>query len=148
MKNNDFDRQILEQPISTIQALGERSKVAIIPREYLLPWLIITTLSYVLIYKPLNFFLGIGYFWLLLIIIWLCASWSLIAGKKSHNFTDEFYPLPKDNWIDLPQTFIPATDKMFPKVAAKKNLFQQKKIPLATLISMLLFKKNQNYTET
>ena len=120
MKDKDFEREILEQSVSTIQALGERSKIAIIPREYLLPWLIITTLSYVLIYKPLQFFLGVGYFWLLVIIIWLCAAWSLIAGRKSHNFTDEFYSLPKDNWIDVPQTFIPATDKMFPKLATNK----------------------------
>ena len=120
MKSKDLDREILEQSISTIEALGERSKIAIIPREYLLPWLIIITLSYVLIYKPLQFFLGIGYFWLLAIIIWLCASWSLIAGRKSHNFTDEFYSLPQDNWIDVPQTFIPATDKMFPKLSSPK----------------------------
>ncbi|MEL6930306.1 MAG: hypothetical protein AAFO95_16950, partial [Cyanobacteria bacterium J06600_6] len=121
MKKTDFDSQILEEPISTIQALGEKSQIAIIPREYILPWLIITTLSYVLIYKPLNFFLGIGYFWLVLIIIWLCAAWSLIAGRKSHDFTDELYPLPKDNWIDLPQTFIPATNKMFPKLLTRKK---------------------------
>ncbi|MCC0175842.1 hypothetical protein I4641_02450 [Waterburya agarophytonicola K14] len=119
-KDKDFDREILEQSISTIQALGEKSKIAIIPREYLLPWLIITTISYVVIFKPLQFFLGLGYFWLLVIIIWFCTAWALIAGRKSHNFTDEFYPLPEDNWIDVPQTFIPATDKMFPKLVTKK----------------------------
>ncbi len=120
MKDRDSEREILDSSISTIQALGEKSKIAIIPREYLLPWLIIIALSYVLIYKPLQFFLGIGYFWLLVIIIWLCAAWSLIAGRKSHHFTDEFYSLPGDNWIDVPQTFIPATDKMFPQLAIKK----------------------------
>jgi hypothetical protein len=119
VKNKDNDREILEHPVTTIKALGEKSKIAIIPREYVLPWLIITTASY-LVYRLLEFFLDIGYFWLVAIIIWLCTAWSLIAGRKSHQFTDDFFPLPEDNWIDVPQTFLPATDKMFPKKARSK----------------------------
>jgi hypothetical protein len=119
MKNKNVDREILEHPVTTIKALGEKSKIAIIPREYVLPWLIITTASY-LVYRLLEFFLDIGYFWLVAIIIWLCTAWSLIAGRKSHQITDEFFPLPEDNWIDVPQTFLPATDKMFPKKTARQ----------------------------
>jgi hypothetical protein len=119
MKDKDLDREILERPVTTIKALGEKSKIAIIPREYVLPWLIITTASY-LVYRLLEFFLDIGYFWLVAIIIWLCTAWSLIAGRKSHQFTDDFFPLPDDNWIDVPQIFIPATDKMFPKKTTSK----------------------------
>ena len=119
MNNRNFDREILTEPIVTISALGEKSKVAIVPREYILPWVIIITLG-VVIYKLLQFFFEPNYFWLVVAIVWFCASWSLIAGRKSHNFTDEFYPLPLDNWIDIPQNFIPATDKMFALSATQK----------------------------
>lgn len=116
---NDLNRKILEENVATILALGEKSKIAIIPREYILPWLILTIIG-ALIYKLLQFFLAVGYFWLVAIIFWLCAAWSLIAGRESHNFTDEFYPLPKENWIDEPQIFLPATDKMFSKLVTSR----------------------------
>ncbi|MGL5938844.1 MAG: hypothetical protein ACRC2S_00425 [Waterburya sp.] len=126
MNDPDLDREILNRSIKTIKALGEKSKIAIVPREYVLPWLIIVTISY-LVYKSLHFFWNIERFWLLVAIIWLCAAWSLIAGRKSHDFTDEFFPLPKDNWIDVPQIFIPATDKMFRKsVIQKLNIEKEK----------------------
>jgi hypothetical protein len=116
---NDHNKEILNQTVTTIKALGEKSKIAIVPREYVLPWLIITALCY-LTFKLCQFFFEIELFWLVLVVIWLCTAWSLIAGRKSHDFTDEFFPLPSDNWIDEPQTFIPATDKMFPKLANQK----------------------------
>ena len=119
MNHQDFDREILAEPVVTISALGEKSKVAIVPKEYILPWVIIVTLC-IITYRFLQLFFDPGYFWLVVAIVWLCASWSLIAGRKSHDFTDEFYPLPKDNWIDVPQNFIPATDEMFSKSATRK----------------------------
>lgn len=119
MRDKNLDREILEEPVATIKALGEKSKVAMIPSEYLLPWLIILTVCTV-VYRLLRLFFEPGYFWLVLSIIWLCAAWSLIAGRKSHNFTDEFYPLPSDNWIDVPQTFVPATDELFLKLTSQK----------------------------
>jgi hypothetical protein len=126
-KDSNFEREILDEPVATIEALGEKSKIAIIPREYILPWVIIIGISYILIYKPLSFFFGLNGFWLVVIIVWFCAAWALIAGQKSHNLTDEFYPLPKDNWIDVPQIYIPATDKMFPKLANTKLKIEQEK---------------------
>ena len=119
MSEKSFDREILAEPIVTISALGEKSKVAIVPREYILPWVIIITLA-IVIYKLLQFFFEPNYFWLVAAIVWFCASWSLIAGRKSHNFTDEFYPLPLDNWIDVPRNFIPATDEMFALSVTRK----------------------------
>ena len=113
-------KQKLEQVVDTIHALGEKSKIAIIPREYILPWLIITTLTFV-VFKTFQFFLGIGYFWLVLFVFWFCSAWVLIAGKKSHNFTDEFYSFPGDNWIDVPTDFIPATSKMFASTIKNKQ---------------------------
>ena len=126
MKDNSINREILEEPVATIQALGEKSKVAMIPREYILPWLTILT-TCTIVYRLLRLFFELGDFWLILSIFWLCAAWSLIAGRKSHNFTDEFYPLPSDNWIDVPKTFVPATDELFLKLSAQKFRFVEEK---------------------
>lgn len=117
----DLQKQELEKPIETIKALGEKSKIAIIPREYILPWLVIVFISYILVYKPLQYFFGVGYFWLVLVIVWFCIAWALIAGRRSHHFTDEFYSFPGHNWIDTPNDFIPATSNMFQKQIKKKQ---------------------------
>ena len=119
-EDNNFESRKLEEPIGTIKALGEKSKVAIIPKEYILPWLIITGLCYAA-YKPLQLIYSIGYIWLGIAIVWFCTAWLILAGKKSHHFTDEFYSLPGDNWIDIPQNFLPATDSRFFQMVARKT---------------------------
>ena len=112
-------KEILNQEIKTIKALGEKSKLAIIPREFILPWLILISISY-LLYKPMQIIWGVSEGWLIIIIVWLCTAWSLIAGRNSHNFTDEFYPLPGVDWIDLPTSFFPATDRIFSQKMTRK----------------------------
>ena len=120
MKDREFNyREILAEPVASIEALGEKSRIAIIPREYVFPWLIIVFFCGV-IFKICQLFFQPGYFWLLACIVWFCCAWTLIAGKKSHEFTDEFYPLPLDEWIDLPRVFIPATSNMFLKSNSQK----------------------------
>ncbi len=113
------NKEILEQQIQTIKALGEKSKLAIIPYSFIFPWLIITAFSFFL-YQGLLLFWAIDEAWLIIAIIWLCAAWSLIAGENSHNLTDEFYPLPGFDWIDTPTYFIPATETLFRKKMGQK----------------------------
>lgn len=113
------NKEILSQQIHTIKALGEKPKFAIIPRSFILPWLIIIAFCF-FIYQGLILFWAIDEAWLIIAIIWLCAAWSLIAGENSHNLTDAFYPLPGFDWIDAPTYFIPATDKLFPKKMGRK----------------------------
>lgn len=133
MEDNITDRQKLEEVITTIKALGEKSKVAFIPKEYIFPWLIIAAICY-LVFKLLQLFFGIGYVWLIIALFWFCAAWTLIAGKRSHSFTDEFFSLPGDDWIDLPQIFVSATDESFPKMVAHKFSPVREKIsPKVTL---------------
>ena len=65
-------KEILNQEIKTIKALGEKSKLAIIPREFILPWLILISISY-LLYKPMQIIWGVSEGWLIIIIVWLCT---------------------------------------------------------------------------
>ena len=140
MEDRTTRRQQLSEPVGTIKALGEKSQIAIIPREYILPWLIITAICY-LVYKPFQLIYGLGYTWLIIAVVWFCAAWSLLAGRKSHHFTDEFYPLPGDNWIDLPQIFLPATDRRFPKMVARQIKPVREKVSSQTTHKYLPFQK-------
>ncbi|MEG5104871.1 hypothetical protein QUB55_35350, partial [Microcoleus sp. AT13-A5] len=82
--------------ISVNKILGKQASIGIIPAEQLIPWMLITVISYILT----NGLFSLGMPWFFITTFWLIVSWWLLTGNKPHLFVDRFRPPPGNEWYN------------------------------------------------
>lgn len=90
MSIRDPDRDF----VKVNKALGKIPSIGPVPANQILPWIAIIIGSWVVTMEL--FSLGLAAFFA--ICFWLIATWWLLTGKHSYDFTDRFKSTPGSDW--------------------------------------------------
>jgi hypothetical protein len=90
MSIRDPDRDF----VKVNKALGKIPSIGPVPANQILPWIIIIISSWIVTMEVFN--LGLAVFFA--VCFWLIATWWLLTGKNSYDFTDRFKSTPGSDW--------------------------------------------------
>lgn len=114
----------LNKSIRVINALNDKPKFFIFHADLIPPFSAIVCLTFVICYIVL----GLDLVWFIATSAWFCATWWMLAGDKSYEFTNRLIPLPGTDYFNLNTLFIPATEEQTfkRKMQTKTRAIKQK----------------------